>query len=72
MKSEAAMPMYEYRCRRCGVQFEQLRRMEDADRELECPNCGARDGEVERLLSAFATSGTSGSSGCGGSGFGFS
>ena len=47
--------MYEYRCRTCGKSFEQLRRMQDADRDLECPAC--RSAEVERLLSTFATGG---------------
>lgn len=49
------MPMYEYRCRRCGEQYEELRRLQDADRDLRCPLCGSED--VERLLSAFATGG---------------
>lgn len=49
------MPMYEYQCRQCGEQYEELRRIQDADRDLKCPFCGAED--VERLLSAFATSG---------------
>ena len=56
------MPMYEYRCRKCGKYFEMLRRMKDADSDLECPEC--RSEEVERLLSAFSTAscGSSGSS----------
>ncbi len=58
------MPMYEYRCRRCGAKYEQLRRIADADRDLQCPYCGAD--EVERLLSAFATAG-----GCGAPSGGF-
>lgn len=56
------MPLYEYRCRVCGKSFEMLRRMQDADRELECPDC--ESDEVERLLSTFATT----SSGCAPSG----
>ena len=51
------MPMYEYRCNACSETYEKLRRMEDADRDLKCPNCGA---DVERLVSAFATSGSCG------------
>jgi putative FmdB family regulatory protein len=31
------MPMYEYRCQKCSKRFEVLRRMADADRDLECP-----------------------------------
>ena len=49
------MPMYEYRCKKCGTVYEKLRRVQDADRDLECPRCHARD--VERLISGFATSG---------------
>ncbi|MCL4854128.1 MAG: hypothetical protein KJZ78_22440 [Bryobacteraceae bacterium] len=43
--------------------FEQLRRMQDADRDLNCPECGSR--QVERQLSSFATGGC-GPSGAGG------
>jgi len=46
------MPLYEYLCRKCGKRFEKLRKMQDADRDLECPGC--RSGEVERQLSTFA------------------
>lgn len=55
------MPMYEYRCDSCGKSFEQLRRISDADRDLECPECQARN--VRRVLSTFATGGPGG--GCG-------
>ena len=36
-----SMPMYEYGCSCCGRNYEQLRRMQDADRELVCPACGS-------------------------------
>ena len=49
------MPLYEYRCRKCGKTFEMLRRMQDADRDVECPEC--RSDEIERLLSIFAAGG---------------
>jgi len=49
------MPIYEYRCQTCGRQFEKIRRMADADKELECPDCQSK--RVERTVSAFATSG---------------
>lgn len=51
------MPIYEYRCQKCGKVYEQVRRMSDADRDLECPEC--RSKKVERLLSAFSTGGGS-------------
>ena len=58
--------MYEYRCKACGKTYEQLRRMQDADNNLKCPNCEAED--VERLVSAFAAGGC-GSGASSGGGF---
>jgi putative FmdB family regulatory protein len=49
------MPLYEYRCKACGRTFEQLRRMSEADRGVECPEC--QSPEVQRQLSSFATGG---------------
>ena len=44
------MPLYEYRCKSCGHQFEKIQSF-SAPEEKECPVC---HGEVERLLSAPA------------------
>jgi putative FmdB family regulatory protein len=55
------MPLYEYRCKACGRTFEQLRRMSEADRGVECPECRSED--VQRVLSTFATGGCGPSSG---------
>lgn len=49
------MPLYEYLCRKCGQRFDLLRKMRDADRDLECPEC--QSDEIERLLSTFAAGG---------------
>ena len=49
------MPLYEYRCEKCGKRFEKLRRMQDADQGVACPQC--ESDEVERLLSIFGTAG---------------
>ncbi|MFL6307815.1 MAG: FmdB family zinc ribbon protein [Candidatus Sulfotelmatobacter sp.] len=49
------MPIYEYQCRQCGHGFEMLRRMKDADAEVECPKCRSTD--VEREFSTFAAGG---------------
>jgi len=46
------MPIYEYRCRRCGTEFERLLPMERAAEGGPCPQCGSE--EVERRLSLFA------------------
>lgn len=44
------MPLYEYRCKQCGHQFEKIQSFSAPD-EQECPVC---KGEVERLISAPA------------------
>ncbi len=49
------MPLYEYRCPQCNYRFEKLRRMQDADRDIQCPQC--RCEQVERQLSTFAAGG---------------
>ncbi len=46
------MPLYEYRCSGCGRNFELLRKMDEADNGLECPEC--RSTAVSRQLSTFA------------------
>lgn len=53
--------MYEYHCQECGKTFEKLRRMSDADKDLECPDCKSE--KVERQLSGFAMTGCGGGSG---------
>lgn len=44
------MPLYEYRCKKCGHQFEKIQSFSAPD-EKECPVC---KGQVERLISAPA------------------
>jgi putative FmdB family regulatory protein len=44
------VPLYEYRCKQCGHQFEKIQSF-SAPELKECPVC---QGEVERLLSAPA------------------
>ncbi|HET8630754.1 MAG TPA: FmdB family zinc ribbon protein [Thermomicrobiales bacterium] len=40
------MPTYEYQCKTCGHQFEQMQRFSDAPL-TECPKCG---GAIHRVL----------------------
>lgn len=47
------MPLYDYKCRGCGHEFEALVRTTDIDPPT-CAECRGRD--VERLLSTFAVS----------------
>jgi len=44
------MPIYEYRCERCGNLFEELV-VGDRDQRVPCPACGAR--ETRKLMSAI-------------------
>ncbi|MFC1919275.1 zinc ribbon domain-containing protein [Chloroflexota bacterium] len=54
------MPLYEYRCKKCGRNFETLARSAH-DAEPKCPLCGSE--EVERTVGSFSISGCGG---CGG------
>jgi putative FmdB family regulatory protein len=56
------MPLYEYRCEKCGKTFEKFRRMSEADQKTECPFCSSQD--AERQLSTFATGGSGNGGGC--------
>ncbi|KPJ53029.1 hypothetical protein AMJ39_06045 [candidate division TA06 bacterium DG_24] len=53
------MPIYEYRCRRCGGRVEALVYSSEEEEELVCPHCSSR--ELERTLSIFSLSGGSSS-----------
>ena len=46
------MPIYDYRCRSCGHEFEGLSRPQDPP--VVCPTC--KSGDLEKLLSGFAVS----------------
>jgi putative FmdB family regulatory protein len=67
------MPIYEYYCNDCGVRFEVLRSIKDADMPVACNSC--QSSHTKRALSVFfAKSGsqiiaggnTSGCAGCAG------
>ena len=47
------MPLYEYKCRRCGQRFEKLVRWNADPKEVTCPSCAAA--EPERLISLPAS-----------------
>ncbi len=46
------MPVYEYRCPKCGERFERFVRSISAQAEVVCPRCG--NTEVEKTVSLFA------------------
>ncbi|MSQ30659.1 MAG: zinc ribbon domain-containing protein [Dehalococcoidia bacterium] len=45
------MPIYEYRCRKCGAEFELKRPVAEFDAPARCPTCRSR--ATTRKLSAF-------------------
>ena len=55
------MPIYEYKCPKCGLKFELLRPMSKANEDAPCPTC--KNG-AKRAVSSFAafTKSSSGSS----------
>jgi putative FmdB family regulatory protein len=58
------MPIYEFKCKQCGKDFEFL--CVRSDEGAECPACGAKD--VERLMSTFSCAGAGSPAGLDGSG----
>lgn len=49
------MPIYEYRCRKCGNEFELMRRITQMDAQAPCPACRSR--ATGRKLSTFVFAG---------------
>ncbi len=49
------MPIFEYRCPRCGHVFEHLWRGPEKREDLHCPRCGAAP--VEKRVSLFGSKG---------------
>ncbi len=52
------MPIFEYRCRKCSEEFEQI--VFRQSETIHCPKCDS--GETEKLFSSFAVSSGSGKS----------
>ena len=45
------MPLYEYKCERCGGTFSDLRRTAEREHPIACPDCG---GSGKIIFSTFA------------------
>ena len=56
-----SVPIYEYYCPDCEVEFEKLVKLSEANAVQDCPECGGR--HTQKKLSTFATSGGSTSKG---------
>lgn len=62
------MPLYEYRCKDCGTEFEKQLRFSEADQIPACPNCQST--QTRKKISAvvmFAASSAGSSTGTGSS-----
>lgn len=46
------MPIYEFKCNKCGNEFEKLMFRSDGEEKPSCPSCGEAD--TSRLMSSFA------------------
>ena len=46
------MPIYEYRCSKCGTDFELIRSMSEMDKPASCPKCRAK---ADKLISTHAS-----------------
>ena len=44
------MPLYEFRCQKCGKEFEERRLFAEAEKPAKCPKCG---GTADKLISGF-------------------
>ncbi len=51
------MPLYEYKCEKCGEKFEMLVSLSKINDPIECIKCGST--ETKRLFSSFSTSSSS-------------
>jgi len=49
------MPVFIYKCKKCGKQFEVLVGMTEKKDTLKCPSCGSE--KVEKALSTFQVKG---------------
>ncbi len=47
------MPIFEFKCQKCGTVFESLCFRSNGEDKGACPSCGSEDGE--KLLSKFAS-----------------
>jgi len=57
------MPIYEYRCRKCGRIFEKIQKLGDGEKSLTCPYCGSQ--RPEKILSSFSSKGSESTASCG-------
>ena len=52
------MPIYEFKCKECGHEFEVIMRASANKEDVVCPKCHAKN--QDRLMSAFSSGSSSG------------
>ena len=55
------MPIYSYKCKKCGKIFDLLVGVTSEKMEKKCPNCGSRD--IEKQVTSFSINSSNSSSG---------
>jgi len=55
------VPIFEYKCQKCGAEFDELDSVDNRDKPHKCPKCGSR--KSERQLSVFCASSDGGGGG---------
>ena len=60
------MPIYEYKCEKCGKTYELLRSISAEDKDIICPKCSAKK-KAKKLISSLGS--IAGSCGASSSGF---
>lgn len=46
------MPIYEFKCKKCGHKFEEMRLSSGGFKDIACPKCGGK--QVTKEMSSFA------------------
>jgi putative FmdB family regulatory protein len=54
------MPLYEYKCEKCGYRFEEIRPIGKADESCLCPECGEKAKRIQSLFGLGSSSSKSG------------
>ena len=60
------MPLFEFKCKKCGKKFEELVMSSTRDEEINCPYCGST--RTEKMLSTFSSGAKNSGNASGGSG----
>ena len=57
MQEEPSMPLYEYKCPKCGHEFERLLRVSQRDDKQACPKCDSKETVKKMSRTSFSLKG---------------